>query len=144
MTAPVAVVAPGAWIAPLLAGVVQLPPLAVTQEQVFHFAPVEPPEPGADPWPIFISQDEHGFFYGLPGGRDGEVPGAVKLGEMERGTVTTADARDFTVSRAARERVVSFTERHLPGLSGEIVNEASCLFTSTASEDFILDRAGPW
>ena len=34
------------------------------------------------PWPIFISRDEHGYFYGLPGGRDGEVPGAVKLGEM--------------------------------------------------------------
>jgi sarcosine oxidase len=143
VTAPVAVVAPGAWIAPLLAGLVQLPPLAVTQEQVFHFAPVEPPEPGAGPWPIFISQDEHGFFYGLPGGRDGEVPGAIKVGEMERGTVTTADARDFTVNPAARQRVISFTERHLPGLSSEIVNEASCLFTSTVNEDFILDRVGP-
>ncbi|MCW2932347.1 MAG: FAD-dependent oxidoreductase [Actinomycetia bacterium] len=143
VTAAVAVVAPGAWIAPLLAGVVQLPPLAVTQEQVFHFAPAGPPEPGAGPGPIFISQDEHGFFYGLPGGRDGEVPGAVKVGEMERGTVTTADARDFTVNPAARQRVISFTERHLPGLSSEIVNEASCLFTSTANEDFILDRVGP-
>ena len=144
VTAPVAVVAPGAWITSLLAGVIQLPPLAVTQEQVFHFAPAGPPEPDAASWPIFISQDEHGYFYGLPGGRDGEVPGAVKLGEMERGTVTTADARDFTVNPAARQRVVSFAERQLPGLSGEIVNEATCLFTSTATEDFLLDRVGPW
>ena len=143
VTAPVAVVAPGAWIAPLLAGVVQLPPLTITQEQVFHFAPAEPPEPGASPWPIVISADEHGFFYGLPGGRDGEMPGAMKLGEMERGTVTTADARDFTVNPAARQRVISFASRHLPGLRGEIVNEATCLVTSTANEDFILDRVGP-
>jgi len=149
VTAPVAVVAPGAWIAPLLAGVVQLPPLTVTQEQVFHFAPaappppVEPPRPDASPWPVLISADEHGFFYGLPGGRDGEVPGAIKLGEMERGTVTTARSRDFTVNPAARQRVASFAERHLPALSREMVNEATCLFTSTANEDFILDRVGP-
>jgi sarcosine oxidase len=143
VTAPVAVVAPGAWTTPLLAGVVPLPPLTVTQEQVFHFAPVSPSRADAGPWPIFISQDEHGFFYGLPGGRDGEVPGAVKLGEMERGTVTTADARDFAVNPAARQRAIAFAERHLPGLSGEIVNEATCLFTSTANEDFILDRLGP-
>ena len=38
-TAPVAVVAAGAWIAPLLAGLVELPALTVTQQQVFHFAP---------------------------------------------------------------------------------------------------------
>jgi monomeric sarcosine oxidase len=143
VTAPVAVVAPGAWIEPLLAGVVQLPPLTVTQEQVFHFAPAEPLEQGHGPWPIFISQDEHGFFYGLPGGRDGEVPGAVKLGEMERGTVTTAAGRDFAVNPVARQRVTSFAERHLPGLRGGIVNEATCLFTSTANEDFVLDRLGP-
>ena len=149
VTAPVAVVAPGAWIAPLLAGIVQLPPLTVTQEQVFHFAPAassppaESPRPDASPWPILISVDEDGFFYALPGGRDGEVPGAVKLGEMERGTVTTADARDFTVNPAARQRVASFAGRHLPGLSRDIINEATCLFTSTANEDFILDRVGP-
>jgi sarcosine oxidase len=143
LTAPVAVAAPGAWLAPLLAGVVRLPPLAVTQEQVFHLASARPPEAGADPWPIFISQDGHGFFYGLPGGRDGEVPGAVKLGEMERGTPTTADGRDFAVDPDARQRVLAFAGRHLPGLSGTVVNESTCLFTSTGNEDFILDRVGP-
>jgi sarcosine oxidase len=151
-TAPVIVVAAGAWIAPLLDGVVALPPLTVTQQQVFHFAPVSAqgnavPAPGttgaASSWPIFIHDDGTDYCYGLPGGRDGEVPGAIKVGEMERGTVTTADARDFTVNPAARQRVISFTERHLPGLSSEIVNEASCLFTSTVNEDFILDRVGP-
>jgi sarcosine oxidase len=143
LTAPVAVAAPGAWIAPLLAGVVRLPPLAVTQEQVFHLAPGRPPGPGADPWPVFISQDDHGLFYGLPGGRDGEVPGAVKLGEMGRGTPATADGRDFAVSPDARQRVLAFAGRHLPGLGGAVVNESTCLFTSTGNEDFILDRVGP-
>ncbi|MGH3210255.1 MAG: FAD-dependent oxidoreductase, partial [Trebonia sp.] len=53
-TAPVIAVAAGAWIAPLLDGVVKLPPLRVTQQQVFHFAPTTV---SADPWPIFVYQD---------------------------------------------------------------------------------------
>jgi sarcosine oxidase len=138
LTAPVVVAAPGAWIAPLLAGVIDLPPLAVTQEQVFHFAPKGLSATGL--LPIFISEDERGVFYGLPGGRDGEVPGAVKLGEMGRGTPTTARARDFMVDPAARQRAIDFTARSLPGLDPGPVNETTCLFTSTASGDFILDR----
>jgi sarcosine oxidase len=41
--APVIAVAAGAWIAPLLDGVVELPPLRVTQQHVFHFAPTAGP-----------------------------------------------------------------------------------------------------
>jgi monomeric sarcosine oxidase len=143
VTAPVAVIAPGAWIAPLLDGLVGLPPLKVTQQQVFHFAPVRPPAPGEAPWPIFIHASDDGFFYGLPGGRDGEVPGAIKLGEMGRGTLTTADARDYAVDPVERQRAVSFTAKRLPGLMSEPVNDVSCLFTETTNEDFILDRRGP-
>jgi monomeric sarcosine oxidase len=143
VTAPVAIIAPGAWIAPLLEGLVDLPPLRVTQQQVFHFAPVRPPAPGAAPWPIFIHDSDDGCYYGLPGGRDGAVPGAIKLGEMGRGTVTTADARDYAVDPTERRRAIRFTARRLPGLVSEPVNEASCLFTETANEDFILDRRGP-
>jgi len=143
VTAPVAVIAPGAWITPLLDGLVELPPLKVTQQQVFHFAPIRAPAPGDALWPIFIHQSEQGFFYGLPGGRDGGVPGAIKLGEMLRGTMTTAAARDFSVDPAERQRAIAFIQRRLPGLRSDPVNEVTCLFTETASEDFILDRRGP-
>ncbi len=44
--APVVAVAAGAWTAPLLGGLVGLPPLTVTQQSVFHFAPA-PGRPGA-------------------------------------------------------------------------------------------------
>ena len=138
--APVAVVAAGAWIAPLLDGLVALPPLTVTQQQVFHFAPAPgtPPEP----WPIFIHSDGSGYRYGLPGGRDGGTPGAVKVGEHNPGQATTAAARDFRIDPAARERVRAFVADRLPGLDPAPVNEASCLYTWTANEDFILDRPG--
>ena len=140
--APVIAVAAGAWIAPLLQDVVALPPLTVTQQQVFHFAPVTVP---ADPWPVFICQDGRDDFYGLAGGRDGQVPGAVKVGEhTARGKSTTAASRDFTVDPAARERTTAFIARRVPGLDAAPVNEVTCLYTRTANEDFVLDRRGPF
>jgi sarcosine oxidase len=139
--APVIAVAAGAWTAPLLDGVVPLPPLTVTQQQVFHFAPVAAPE---RPWPVFIAQGEGDDCYGLPGGRDGGVPGAIKVGEHAGLRETTADGRDFVVDPAARARVSDFVRRRVPGLRAAPVNEVTCLYTWTANEDFVLDRRGPF
>jgi sarcosine oxidase len=145
-TAPVIAVAAGAWIAPLLDGLVELPPLTVTQQQVFHFAPV--PTPGstapADPWPIFVHKDGTDDCYGLPGGRDGEVPGAIKLGEHAGFRTTTAADRDFVVDPAARARIAEFISKRIPGLNPVPVNEVTCLYTWTENEDFVLDRHGPF
>jgi sarcosine oxidase len=136
--APVVIVAAGAWLEPLLGAHVPLPPLVVTQVPAFHFAPREP-----GPWPVFIYHDEVAR-YGLPAGRDGEVPGAVKIGEHGRGTVTTGDGRDGVVGPAARDRVRAFVGQRLGGLDPAPVGEVTCLYTSTANEDFILDRHGPF
>jgi sarcosine oxidase len=140
------VVAAGAWIAPLLAGVVESPPLTVTQQQVFHFAPA--PVPGntgsREPWPIFVHKDGTDDCYGLPGGRDGEVPGAMKVGEHAGFRTTTAADRDFVVDPAARARITDFIARRIPGLNAAPVNEVTCLYTWTANEDFVLDRSGPF
>jgi monomeric sarcosine oxidase len=140
-TAPVIAVAAGAWLAPLLDGLVELPPLTVTQQQVFHFAPkIVPP----DPWPIFVHKDGTDDCYGLPGGRDGEVPGAMKVGEHAGFRPTTAADRDFVVDPAARARLAEFIARRIPGLDPAPVNEVTCLYTWTANEDFVLDRRGPF
>ena len=136
--APVVIVAAGPWLEPLLGGQVPLPPLVVTQVPAFHFAPRD-----AGPWPVLICYDEV-VRYGLPAGRDGEVPGAVKVGEHRGGTVTTGDGRDGIVSPAARERVRAFVSQQLRGLDPAPVGEVTCLYTSTANEDFILDRHGPF
>jgi len=143
-TAPVVVIAAGGWLAPLVGDLVRLPPLTVTQQQAFHFAPATMTATGAAPWPIFIYKGDIDDFYGLPGGRDGEVPGAIKLGEHHNGTPTTADGRDGLVDPGARQRAIEFAGRRLPGLSSQPVNDLTCLYTSTPSEDFILDRQGPF
>jgi monomeric sarcosine oxidase len=144
--APVVIVAAGAWVEPLLLGKnVPLPPLEVTQQQAFHFAPRDRQRdhrPGPAP-PVFIYYDDV-VMYGLPAGRDGEVPGAVKVGEHGLGTVTTGDDRDGIVSPASRVRVRDFVRHRLPGLDPDPVGEVTCLYTKTANEDFILDRCGPF
>lgn len=134
-TAPVVVVAAGPWLAPLLDGQLNLPPLAVTQTQYFVFDETAPHD-----WPTFIYHSDPEV-YALPAGV--ERAGAVKVGLHRQGTPTTADTRDGVVSDVARERVRQFVLRAMPGLDPAPVAEQTCLYTSTASEDFILDRHGP-
>jgi sarcosine oxidase len=127
------VVAAGGWTAPLLGGLVPLPPLTVTQQQVFFFAAGEP-----GPWPTLVHDDAEAMVYGLPEGS------LIKIGEHEPGTRTTAGTRDFVVDPAARDRAVSYVRRWLPGLDPVPRSEVTCLYTSTANEDFVLDRSGPF
>lgn len=128
------VVAAGAWTGPLLDGLVPLPPLTVTQQQVFFF---EPREPG--PWPTIVhsSSGEGLDIYALPEGP------WVKLGEHLGSTVTTAEARDFTVDPEARERALAYVREWLPGLDPAPRSEVTCLYTWAPGEDFVLDRHGP-
>jgi monomeric sarcosine oxidase len=137
--APAVVVAAGAWLEPLLGAQVPLPPLVVTQQQAFHFAQ----RASAGPRPTFIYRGEIAV-YGLLAGRDGEVPGAIKIGKHGRGAITTGNDRDGIVSPAAREEVRAFVCTALEDLDPDPVGELTCLYTSTATEDFILDRRGPF
>jgi sarcosine oxidase len=125
------VAAAGGWVAPLLAGLVELPPLSVTQQQVFFFRPYEP-----SAWPTFIHEDHR--IYGLPEGP------LVKVAEHHRGKETTADSRDGVVDPAARERVTSYVRQWLPGLDATPEAELTCLYTTTSNQDFIVDRRGPF
>jgi monomeric sarcosine oxidase len=138
--APVVIVAAGPWLEPLLSGLVRLPQLAVMQQQAFHFAPVTPAWNGA---PAFIRYGEN-VTYGLLAGRDGEVRGAIKIGEHGPATATTGDDRDGIVDPSARDRIRAFVRDELIGLDPAPVGELTCLYTSTASDDFILDRQGPF
>jgi monomeric sarcosine oxidase len=134
------VVAAGPWVEPLIGGHVSLPPLVVTQQQAFHFAP----RALAAPPPVFVYRSEVAILYGLPAGRDGEVPGAIKIGEHGHGPVTTGDGRDGIAGPVSREAVRAFVRDTLEDLDPDPVGELTCLYTSTATEDFILDRQGPF
>lgn len=137
------VVAAGAWAGRLLADAgVSVPALEVTQQQVFHF----PRRDGVPEWPVVVHDDVLGT-YSLPGGRDGGPDGARKVAEHMSGAPgsrpTTATTRSGVVDPVARRRIVDHVTRWLPGLVPEPFAESTCLYTTTANEDFVLDRVGP-
>ena len=138
-TAPATVVAAGAWARELLAPLgIPLPPLRTTEEQVFHFLPIEE-RPGGNPWPSFMHRSGR-IRYGL------ETPGeGIKLGEHHSGVGCDPDPsrRGFLIDPAARERVSRYAAQWLPGVTPEPVTETTCLYTTTPTEDFVIDRYGP-
>jgi sarcosine oxidase len=140
LAASTVVVAAGAWVAPLLADVVELPALRVTQQQIFHFPRLDPSTP---PWPSVIHESATSAVYHLAGGRDGGSLDDRKIGEHDGGVECTADSRSGVADAGSRSRVTSYVERWLPGLSPTPSSEATCLYTQTPSEDFIVDRVGP-
>ncbi|MFJ9634793.1 FAD-dependent oxidoreductase [Streptomyces sp. NPDC101175] len=138
ITADTVVVAAGSWLPDLELPVV-LPELRVTQQQVFHFRQRDP----AAPWPVMVSKDATMQVFALPSGGDGGPLPAVKVAEHDRGTPTTADTRTGVVDPASRARITAFVRDRLPGLDPDPVAEATCLYTTTPDEDFVLDRRGP-
>ena len=137
--ASTAVVAAGAWVEPLLQGMLKLPPLCVTQQQAFHFPRIDP---AAEPWPSVIHDSQEPIYH-LAGGRDGGAADDRKIAEHRRGTATTAAGRSGRVDDASRARMVEYVKRWLPGLEPSPRGETTCLYTTTPNEDFVLDRAGP-
>jgi glycine/D-amino acid oxidase-like deaminating enzyme len=132
------VVAAGAWVGKLLDGLVALPRIEVTQQQIFHFPRIDLE---AEAWPSVI-HDEITPVYHLAGGRDGGPGDDRKVAEHRHGTPTTATARTGVVDPASRARMVEYVKRWLPGLDPTPCREATCLYTTTPTEDFILDRVG--
>ena len=141
VAADTVVVAAGPWLpelAPALGVPFDLPPLRVTQQQVFHFRHRD----ATATWPTFVHKAELQV-YGLPSGADGGPRPAFKVAQHDGGTPTTASTRDGVVDPASRERIVEFVSARLPGLHPDPVAEATCLYTITPDDDFVLDRVGP-
>ncbi|GAB3496500.1 FAD-dependent oxidoreductase [Nocardiopsis coralliicola] len=135
-----AVVAAGAWLPGLLGGLLPLPALTVTQQQVFHF-----PRSGLAADAPSVIHHGGAAVYSLAGGRDGGPGDARKIAEYRDPLArpTTPRDRSGTVDPRARDRVTGYVRRWLPGLEPVPFNEATCLYTSTADDEFLLDRSGP-
>ncbi len=133
VTARVAVVAAAGWSGDLLEPEVAarlVPPLTVTAETVAFFQPTR------GPWPSFI-QRGHPLAYGL-----GTPDGLVKAGLHGIGPVIDPDDRPSQVP-GALEAVEAYARDWLPGVEPAAVRSTVCLYASSATDDFVLDRDGP-
>jgi sarcosine oxidase len=134
LTARHVVVAAGPWAPSLLHGVVDLPPLSVTQEQPAHFAV------HADlGWPSFVH-----WRPGLPESYGLFAPGeGVKVGFHGTGPVVDPDRRDFTAREDGLHALSEYVKRWLPGADPSTLEPVSCLYDNAANDDFVIDRVGP-
>jgi sarcosine oxidase len=125
------VVTTGAWAQATLAGLVTLPPITVTQEQVAFFRPY----PGIT-FPTFIDRREVSY-YGLP-----TPDGLLKVGEHYTGPVVDPDTRHGELEPRTWQRLLEWVRRNVPGVDPEPVDHSTCLYASAPDEDFVVDRVG--
>ncbi len=131
--AATAVITAGAWVESVVGSHVALPPITVTQEQVVHFAPRDERE-----WPSFIHHGDD-VVYGL------RTPGeGIKIGGHHTGPAVHGDTRTFDLDHARVDVAVRYAERWLPGVEPIPVFGVTCLYTTTPTEDFVVDRRGPF
>ncbi len=127
----------GAWSVHLLdeLGI----PLEVRRKPVLWFEVDEPHQPLIQPdrMPVFIVDDEHGEFYGIP---QHEVPG-VKIGMHSGGDLVDPNTIDRSVVEGDYvPTVLPFIERNLSGFTGKVLDSSMCMYTVSPDEDFVIDR----
>jgi sarcosine oxidase len=142
VVADTVVVTAGAWTTALLGGILALPRLTVTEESPAHFAPRD----ASHVWPSFnhlVGGDapghapHPGHVYGMP------TPGeGVKVGLHHVGAVVDPDRRTFRPVPELAARLRDYVAEWFPGLDPDTAAPISCTYTSTDSEDFLLDRRG--
>ena len=131
VSASVCVITTGAWADRLSDGLVTLPALTVTDEQVFFFQPVFDMR-----WPTFITRTVPEM-YGLP-----TPAGLVKAGGHYEGPVCDPDQRP-DLDDEARRGVSEWIAANVPWLDPTPVRSTRCLYASYPDEDFVIDRVGP-
>lgn len=141
------VVSVGGWIQPFLDKLplpqdyrALVPTFTVSQEQALHFPYREGFQTEDTVWPTLIHFRPGLELYALPGGRDADFRGQ-KVAQFGGGKpIGSAAEQDGVLDPANVETLISYVRDWLPGLVPEPYAETTCLFTSTPSEDFLIDR----
>ncbi|GAA0926717.1 hypothetical protein GCM10009554_07120 [Kribbella koreensis] len=128
------VVTAGAWTDRLLAGVLEVPAIAVSQEQPRFFAARDE----SAEWPVFVHRREETPAYGVF-----EEGRGVKVGLHATGPVISLDQRDFQVEPTRDAALVEYVREWFPGVDVARSEAISCLYDNTVRGDFVIDRRGP-
>lgn len=134
-TADNLVIASGAWAAK---HVDALEGIAIPQRQVLAWLqPHEPERFMPESFPVWNLQVEEGRFYGLP---IVKVPG-FKFGRyMHREEDVDPDAMNRDPEPEDERLLREFAENHFPQGTGPTMQLATCMFTNTPDEHFVIDR----
>jgi sarcosine oxidase len=135
-TAGQLVICPGAWAPQVLAefGI----PITIERQVLYWLDPVGGTAPFVD-HPIFIDENAHGEqIYGFPA-IDGPQ-GGVKVAFFRRGIVCTPETIDRTVHAHEIAEMRGRVAELLPALDGQCVHSATCMYSNTPDEHFVIAR----
>ncbi|WP_449278353.1 FAD-dependent oxidoreductase [Leucobacter sp. GX24907] len=138
------VVTAGAWSSQLLAGVVDLPRLTVTEEHPAHFQVRPEFAEHEAAWPSFTHRlnPEQLATYGAPVYGMLSPGEGIKVGFHKVGPEIEADGRSFRGSDERRAELRDYVEKFFPGLDPDSAEEISCTYTTSERGQFVLDRVG--
>ena len=128
------ILATGPWAAELLAGRgLPLQPVRIVNA---YFAPTRPDwwtaEAGA---PDFLLTVPEGSFYGMP-----SIAGVgVKIGRHDNGVPTTARTIHRAIDAAEIDGLRAVLDRYMPGASGPVTGQITCMYTMTPDEQYIIE-----
>lgn len=135
-TAGQVVICPGAWAPQLLAdfGI----PITVERQVLYWLDPVGGTEPFVD-HPIFIDENASGMqIYGFPA-IDGPR-GGVKVAFFRKGIECTPETIDRVVHDREIREMRDRTAQLLPALDGPCVYSATCMYSNTPDQHFVIAR----
>lgn len=137
------VITPGAWFHSLLD---QFLPafrqsLKVQRQVLAWFEPIEPGPFTSEKFPVFILASEYGNHYGVP---THDIPphrGLLKVAKHNyEGPHIAPDGYDRTITAEDEEAIRVTLRKHLPAANGRLAAAKTCLYTTTADKDFLIDR----
>jgi len=130
------VVAAGPWIGKVLPELAL--PVQIERIPVFYWQPRESAERFAlGRFPVYMwERREEGVFYGFP---HLTRPG-IKAGRHHNQDWCDADTVERVVTPEDERLVRDFFARHIPALTGEVVERYACLYTTTPDQHFLIDR----
>ncbi|MFC6727820.1 N-methyl-L-tryptophan oxidase [Natronoarchaeum mannanilyticum] len=129
------VIAAGAWAAEQVDA---LEGIAVPERQALGwFQPTAPEHFSPENFPVFNLQVSEGRYYGFP---TFHVPG-FKIGRYHHLDETVdPDEMDREPNREDEAILRECTERYFPAAAGPTQRLATCMFTNTPDEHFVIDR----
>ncbi len=133
-TADKLIVTAGAWASRML-GELGLP--LQVRRKVLFWLEVED-ESRFDPvhMPVYVSDSELGSIYGFP--IFGQL--GLKIARHDGGTPADPDTLDREVRPGEETDPLAFAQSIFPGVTGNVVKSAVCMYTMTPDEHFIVDR----
>jgi sarcosine oxidase len=128
------VITAGAWAGQVLEDLCL--PLTVHRIVNVYFQPEKLETFSVARFPIYLFHTPEGAYYGFP-----DVPGqGLKIGRHDGGEVTTPQTIRREVSPDEVQKLRDVLDSYMPGAGGPVLRTATCMYTMTPDEHFILDH----